>query len=381
MIRALALLACLLTVCITASSAFIRHWQDGVGCDGWPACYRAAQPPALGAAQVPPQVPQAPAQVPAPAPSAGVPGGQGALDAAVAAIARVPSAEAPAPVRVARALHRVTATLAGVLVLLVVAFGWSTMGFGERIAAAVALVDTVFLSWLGRYTPHDLPLVTLGNLVGGLLLAAALAWIAAARSGAARARHATAPGAAGQGANGHASTEHASTGRAATGREGAAGGATPDVRRIALGALVLLAVIAWGGTMIGARHAIDACSTPLCVSGAAFDSAAMDPMQATVVVGVPAARGLHVVHRLLALALALVVAVLAWRLRAERPAVAAWLALLVVAQFVLGAGTALGTNPLLTATLHNAVAALLAVALAAVAGAAAAGARIHRPSG
>jgi cytochrome c oxidase assembly protein subunit 15 len=348
MIRVLALVACLLTVCITASSAFIRHWQNGVGCEGWPACYRAAQPTT-----------QAPIQAP---PAAG-PDGQGTLDAAVATIARVPAGEAPAPVRAARALHRVTATLAGVLVLLVVAFGWSTMGGGERIAAAVALVDTVFLSWLGRYTPHDLPLVTLGNLVGGLLLAAALAWIAAGRRGA---RRAAAPGAAGQGAAGHGDL---------------AGDGAPAVRSLALAALVLLALLAWGGTMIGARHAIDACSTPLCVSGAALDFAAMDPTQATVVVDAPAARGLHVAHRLLALALAFVVAVLAWRLRAERPAAAAWLALLVVAQFVLGAGTALGADPLLTTTLHNAVAALLVVALAAVAGSAAADVRIRRPAG
>jgi len=349
MIRVLALVACLLTVCITASSAFIRHWQNGVGCEGWPACYRAAQPPAR-------------------VPSATGADAQGALDAAVATIARVPAGDAPAPVRAARALHRVTATLAGVLVLLVVAFGWSTMGGGERIAAAVALVDTVFLSWLGRYTPHDLPLVALGNLIGGLLLAAALAWIAAARRGRKRAAP---PGAHGQGADGQGGAR----------RGDLAGDAARGVRPFAIAALVLLALIAWGGTMIGERHAIDACSTPTCASGAAFDIAALDPMQATVAVDAPAARGLHVAHRLAALVLASVVAALAWRLRAARPAVAAWLALLVLAQFVLGAGTALGGDPLLTATLHNAVAALLAVALAAVAGSAVSAAPTRRLAG
>src|SRR5690606_18376974 len=255
MIRVLALVACLLTVCITASSAFIRHWQNGVGCEGWPACYRAAQPPA--------QVPSSPAAA----------DGQGALDAAVATIARVPAGDAPAPVRAARALHRVTATLAGVLVLLVVAFGWSTMGANERIAAAVALVDTVFLSWLGRYTPHDLPLVTLGNLIGGLLLAVALAWIAAARRGRKRAAP---PGAHGQGADGQGAD-----GQGGARRGDLAGDAARGVRPFAIAALVLLALIAWGGTMIGERHAIDACSTPTCASGAAFDIAALDPMQAT----------------------------------------------------------------------------------------------------
>ena len=50
MIRVVALLACLLVVCITASSAFIRHWQNGVGCEGWPVCYRPAQSSTHGAA-------------------------------------------------------------------------------------------------------------------------------------------------------------------------------------------------------------------------------------------------------------------------------------------------------------------------------------------
>jgi len=327
MIRALALAACLLTVCITASSAFIRHWGNGVGCEGWPDCYRAGRPSEAA---------------PGPGAGAGESAGRSALDAAVATIANVPSAEAPPPVRIARALHRVSATLAGVLVLLVVVFGWSSMGAGARVAAAVALADTVFLSWLGRYTPHDLPLVTLGNLVGGLLLAAALAWIAAARSGR---------------------------------------GVAPGARGVAVAALVLVGLLAWGGTMIGAHHAIDACATPLCASGARFDAAALDPTRATVAVDAAAARGLHVAHRLAGMLLAIAVALLALRLRAARPVVAAWLVLLVAAQLLLGVGTALGTQPLLTTTLHNAVAALLAVALAAVAGSATAAAAPRRSSG
>jgi len=341
MIRMLALVACLLTVCITASSAFIRHWGNGVGCEGWPDCYRAAHAsgaPAPSGAATPTDAGRASAVEPS---GQARPRERGALDAAVATIANVPSVDAPPPVRIARALHRVSATLAGVLVLLVVVFGWSSMGGGARIAAAVALVDTVFLSWLGRYTPHDLPLVTLGNLVGGLLLAAALAWIAAARGGR---------------------------------------GVPPGARRVAVTGLALVGLLAWGGTMIGARHAIDACATPLCASGARFDAAAIDPTRATVAVDAAAAQGLHVAHRLVGLLLAIAVALLALRLRAARPAVAAWLALLVAAQLLLGVGTALGTQPLLTTTLHNAVAALLAVALAAVAGSATAASAAPRRS-
>jgi len=342
MIRVLALLACLLTVCITASSAFIRHAQNGVGCDGWPACYRAAQAAAETRA-------------------AGIAQSRGAADAATAtATAIAPTAEATAAVRIARSLHRVSATLVGVLVLLVAVFGWSSMRGAERIAAAVALVDTVFLAWLGRYTPHDLPLVTLGNLVGGLLLAAALAWIAAARSR----RGAGAAGAA----------------NASAGSAGSAGSGTAGAARIALAALALLGLLAWGGTMIGARHAIDACDTPLC-AGARFDPAAMNSFRATVVVDVAAARGMHLAHRVAGLVFAALVALLALRLRGVRPVLAAWLTTLVIAQILLGAGTALGAQALTTATLHNAVAALLAAALAAVAGGATVSMRARRSGG
>lgn len=335
MIRGVALVACLLTVCITASSAFIRHWQGGLGCDGWPACYRTAGVAASSEAR--PASAEAPAGSPEAPAAAAEPSGRGAIDTAMQALARVPAADTPAPVRIARALHRVSATLVGVLVLLVVVFGWSAMRGGERVAAAVAIGDTVFLSWLGRFTPHDLPLVTLGNLLGGLLLAAALAWIAAAY----RARPAAGPGG--------AAIDDAGT------------------RSIAIAALVLLGLLAWGGTMIGARQVVDACPTALCPGDVRLDAAALDPAQATVSVDAAAARGLHLAHRLLGLVLAGVVALLALRLRAWRPALAAGLVGLVVLQVLSGAGTVLGGQPLLTATLHNASAALLAVALAAVA--------------
>ncbi|MCL4184858.1 MAG: COX15/CtaA family protein [Burkholderiaceae bacterium] len=345
MTRALALVACLLTVCITASSAFIRHWQNGVGCEAWPACYRALaaggragghEASAGGAAGGQTAVSSTGAAAATPTTPAPAQAGRGAIDAAVAGLARIPDAEAPASVQVARALHRVSASLVGVLVLLVVALGWSRMGGAGRVAAVVALADTAFLAWLGRYTPHDLPLVTLGNLVGGLLLAAALAWIAAEQ-------------------------------RVRRGSIMAASGTL----RIALAALALLGLLAWGGTMIGARHAIDACATPLCAGGARFDAAAFDPTRATVAVDGAAARGLHLAHRVAGLALAAMVMFLALRLRAVRPAMSAWLALLAAVQLLLGTGTALGTQPLLTTTAHNAIAALLAVALAAAAAGAA----------
>jgi cytochrome c oxidase assembly protein subunit 15 len=151
MIRRLALLACIFTLCITAASAFIRNTQAGLGCSPWPQCL--AQ--------------QAEAR-----------GGSGMLRMA-------PSTTGPGEVDavfVARALHRISAVLVGLLALGIVLFGWSRLVASDRAAAAFALVDTVFLSWLGRYTPHDVPLVTIGNVLGGFALAAAFGWIAAGGS-------------------------------------------------------------------------------------------------------------------------------------------------------------------------------------------------------
>lgn len=316
MIRILAFAAALLTVCITASSAFIRHVQNGVGCADWPACYRTA--PAAAATT-------------------------GAAAAAAATTGDLPG------VRSARALHRVSATAVGVLVLAVTVLGWTSLPTSGRLAAVLAVTVTAFLAWLGRYTPHDLPLVTLGNLGGGLLLAAALGWVAAAL------RHRDA-------------TVGASDSRRSTGTIPSAAAA---ISRAAIVGLALVALVAWTGAMIGARHAIAACAAPLCVGGAQWSSAALDPLQASPTLGAGAGPGLHLAHRFAALGFVVTAALLAWRLRAARRRLAAWLVVLVVAQVVAGAATVMGGWPLGSATLHNVLAALLAMTLGIAAGGAA----------
>lgn len=311
MIRALAWAACLLTVCITGSSAFIRHAQSGVGCDPWPRCYQDA----FAAKAV-----------------------QEAVPGAVPIV--------PRPVRLARALHRVSAMAVGIVVLLIAVFGWPTMTGATRAAVGVALVDTFFLAWLGRLTPHELPLVTIGNLLGGFLLAAAFAWIGAAMP---RRAPAVAEAAA---RSGDTVPQRA---------RNAAGPAGP-----AIVAIALLAASAGVGTMIGAHGAIDACTGPSCHEGAYLDAAALDPMRPAQALDEGGARGLHVLHRLLGAVFALCAAIVAWRIR-HRAAIATALVAATIGQWLLGVGTALGTNPLLTTTAHNAVAASLVVLLAAIA--------------
>ncbi len=313
MIRWLAVLACALTVCITASSAFIRHSQAGLGCPGWPDAPCVAQTRAAHAD-------------------------------ALAAQAQ-PAAQEPG-VRAARGLHRVSAMLVGVLVLLIAVFGWSSMGAGGRVALAFALVDTFFLAWLGRFTPHPVPLVTIGNLLGGIALAAAFAWIAASlrwpsRLGAKPAAAAPAP---------------------------PATRATPSLLGASFVALALLAAAAWIGTMIGAHDAIAACEAAACSGSLRVEPGALDPLRAAQPVDAAAARGLHWLHRLVVAALAIVALIVAARARRSGAARAAvLLVVLLLAQAAAGIGTAIGVQPLATATLHNALATLLAVLLAALA--------------
>lgn len=305
--RRLAILACLLTVCITASSALIRHWQAGLGCEAWAACG------ALFPARV---------------------------DASTAAPAENP----PTAIRVARLTHRASASAVGVLVAIVALFGWPRFSAGQRWAAAIALADTVFLAWLGRYTPHDLPLVTVANVAGGMVLAGALAWIAASRLGP------QAP------ANALRRAPH--------------GSPAPRAAAPAILALLLMGLMVFSGTMTSVRGAVDACPQLWCLAGARFEPAAFDPW-ASGGLQQGGEIGMHLVHRALALAFAAtasVAAARAWRGGdSSDRMLAATTAVLIAMQLALGLATAFGVAPLPTATLHNAVAALLASVLAALA--------------
>lgn len=323
MIRALALVACVLTVCITAASAFIRHSQAGLGCDDWPRCYREAT---AGASA-------------------------GSAEASMAGVAAAAPDGSSTAVTAARGLHRLSAMLVGVLVLVIAVFGWPGMDGSARVAVTAALADTAFLAWLGRLTPHDLPLVTVGNLVGGLALTAAFAWIAV--------RGGRRPG------------KQAVAGVGVTASAGAIASAEAEAIargvRLAWVGLVFLGLLAWVGTMIGARHVIDACMGASCFEGIRLDVAAFDPLRVQASVDAAAAHGLHLVHRALGVVFAIVVALLALRPGALRGAGRGALLVLLVAQILLGMGTAVAGQPLFTATLHNALAAILAGVLAGVA--------------
>ncbi|HPU50757.1 MAG TPA: COX15/CtaA family protein [Burkholderiaceae bacterium] len=300
MIRLAVLIALVLTICITGSSAFIRHTQAGVGCPARDACRVSTAAPANTAVT-----------------SRDGPGQETASrDAPGQAIASQ-AAEPSADVRTARLMHRVSAMAVGLLAGIIALVGWSSLRGSERAAAAFALLVTGALAWLGRYTPHDLPLVTLGNVLGGFALAAGFAWIAA-----------PAP--------------------------------PPGTARRPLGllavALLLVFVQAGLGVMISVRHAVDACAALVCLPAEAIDWRLFNPLVAGLPESVGGAQALHLAHRLSALGLLAVCLAVTLRTRgAARLAVVG----LLLLQGLLGFATATGQQPLLAATAHNMTAAAL----------------------
>lgn len=292
----LAAAAAVLVLVIVAASAYLRLHAGGIGCEPWPDCYRAA-PAILGA----------------PGPSTGT-----ALTTA------------------ARLAHRVAATLTAALVIAIGFVAWRPPRFpASRALTAAVLALTVFLAVLGTRTAAGAPpWVALGNLLGGFLLLAALAWL--------RALHR--PPAAAPVPRGYALA--------------AAAGAALLLVPITLGALVSVK-----GAALGCPD------FPRC-NGAWWPpgdlAAALDPLAPAAADPLPAAQAapLQMAHRYVAAMAALGLLALAWYGAAWRPLRpgAATLAALLAVQPALGAAMVQWHFPIVLGVAHNAVAALLLAA-------------------
>jgi len=133
LIRWVALAGVLVVLLVTTTSAYLRVTAAGLGCEDWPACY----------------------------------GHQ--------------AATAAQPTGFARATHRISATLAGTAVL---AIGFLVLGEPRRFRSqlkitGVLLLITAGLAFLGRATPGaSVPAVAMGNVLGGMLMASLLWWLA-----------------------------------------------------------------------------------------------------------------------------------------------------------------------------------------------------------
>ncbi len=309
-LRAGLAIALALVLAIAASSVLLRLSQAGVGCAPWPACQveRASAPVTL----------------------AGV-------DAARVDATR---ADAPAWAAHVRALHRVSASLAGALFVLLVVLGWSHWRSSDRAAGVLLLALAAGLALLGRYTPSTLPAVALANLLGGHALLACTAWLIAA------APRPTWP---------PPSASHGS------------GGASFAVL------LALVAAQAALGAMVGVRAAggacLDGCAWPTWMPP---DPRVLDPFVPTAALDASPAsaarRWLLLAHTLVAVVLVAAVSAVAWAQRRRARRAAALPALTVLAVLVAAAtGVAMSLRPLPlgAATAHSLAA---AATLALVAG-------------
>jgi len=297
-LRGLVLAALLLVLVIVTTSAYIRLSQAGFGCADWPACYgRSVSMPSAGQL--------------------------------------IPERSA---LFWARALHRLAASSAGIVLLLIVFLGWDALqGAAARLAAVATVALAGFLAWLGLITPSNLPAVTVSNLLGGMTMLALLWWL------------------------------HQ---RGRTGFSGADRG----LLWLALTALGLQ--IALGG-MIGARHAALSCVTlPACAGGWWPDSVDWRLFNPFVALSESEMRSaareaLVMSHRYGAVLLAAILCTLGVRAvrRGARFAVRGWLLLgLLALQLLLGAGMVLANFPLPMVLLHNLGAALLLGAIVGLSG-------------
>jgi len=295
--RLLARVLLALLLAVTTASAWVRLAQSGLSCADAPACY--------------------------------------------ASKAARTAAEASAATSVARAVHRIAASAAGLAIVAMLVAGWRTGTRAQRGALVALAILAVALASLGRYTPSALPAVTLANLAGGMTMVATAAWLVAA-----------------------------------SGRRPSPGTAAAMWPWTVL-ALALIGMQVATGGMVSARDAAFACDgLPLCAgrlwpTGVGLD--AFDPWR-TLAPPYDAAsrsdavrRAVLQAHRLLALpTLAVLAGVGARAIRAGLAKHGAALLVAAGAQAALGIGQGALQQPLALVVLHNLVAALVLAVLAAI---------------
>jgi cytochrome c oxidase assembly protein subunit 15 len=293
LLRAIAAAGAILVMAILASSAYIRLTQAGLGCAPWPACYGTFS------------------------------GGD--------------------DVDFARAVHRATASIAGILAIALAIAGWNvaTDRKAMRRTALGLLALVAFLAVLGRSTTGStLPAVTLGNVLGGmamLALFARVSWIGA------------------------------STYRVFG---GPSQGAWTSLRLVAACAFVLVLLQIALGTLVSTRLAGAACGAdPFCAGAVVFDAALLDPFRAVERLDpvAPSLAALQLLHRAFGIFTLASFIWAAWRCAPYRGAVrTAGFAMPVLGAVAIALAWFGSAHelPRILSLLHNALAAML-LALAA----------------
>ncbi len=303
--KTLATISLLFVIALVSVSAYLRLDNSGIGCANWPDCYGMIGAPAREAPTV------------------------GSTYERLAV-------EAQQPKSWATPVHRLVASVLGVLVLGMAIL--SLLKQRDRLLSFMLLGLTVFLAWLGIYSGglHS-PAVVMGNLGGGFTMLGLLGWMVF--------------------------------------RDARPRPKVPIAARSwVIAALLLLCVqIALGG-LTSANFAASACRTVPDCHGSwlpggdlskAFDLTRQHQIGPTgLALGGPERADIHKLHRLVAM-LALVVAVVAGvlALRANLGAAAVVVIALVAAEFSVGVAAILTDLPIGIAVAHNWLAAILLLGL------------------
>ena len=300
----------LLTLCTLVLSAYIRLAQSGLDCTPWPSCY-----------------------------------GQIGIATEQQGIAVLTQAGAEMSHKGARVAHRIIASTLGITVSLIFLLSIKQRMRGQPglLAATVLMATTLFLAILGSYTPsRTIPWVTLGNLGGGMLMAALLWWL---------------------------------------GQRSVAVHRTPTAKAISKGwaiiALLLISLQILSGAWVSANFAATACSSSLICEG--FSLSSTDLLnsfslvreltlstQGSILLPEQLAQAINLSHRLLALLCFIYLSFFVIRLfGASQPlsATAKGIVLFLSLQLLLGVVSVYYQLPLLLVTLHNLLAALLLLCL------------------
>jgi len=285
-----ALICALLVFCIVGISAYIRLSAAGLGCAPWPQCYAQALP-------------------------------------------ATPSAS----IDVLRLLHRLLAValLPLLLLLLVGAF---KRKWDQRWTAVWALVVTLFLAVLGRWTAGaKIPAIALGNLLGGFLLFALCARMAFSEA-----------------------------------RQGT--GSAPDLARgWRLAASVAVVVqVALGGLVSSTLAGLSCpdligCALPSPVSWDALNPWHVPQVDPSAWPINPQGALVHLLHRCMGLITVALVTITAWHLlKGRQRRIGVVLLVLIALQLGLGILLVVAGLPLAAALAHNLLAALLLASLLAL---------------
>jgi len=230
------------------------------------------------------------------------------------------------------------ASTLGIFVVVIAIMALRRRGIPEHIGKGIPLwilAITVFLSWLGYATPSPLlPAVTLGNLLGGMLMLAMLWWLS----------------------------------QRSIIKESSQPIHTSHLRPHSIIALVLLAIQLALGASTSAWFAGPACTEILSCSGARWSLSALNVFQNLSVDGQGkvlnsgTAEMIHLSHRIGAMLVSLYLLWLSLRIISYKDrlkASAMTLLCLLGLQLALGLSSIALQLPLLLVTLHNAIAALL----------------------